>query len=265
MKIDRYEFEEPADALLARIATFHASDKEAEKALARWQAGCLVCVLGLFASFFAVSAMGPLLVPIPVVLGVIGIVTLWKMSHHGEKNLEDRKLESARKVVQVLRADIPAAQPVRLEIDFRDYQSASGRTGAGDYEQTWLKATTALADGNAVALGVGEDVKRKERSKRKYTKVKERIVGEASVDIRLARQYGDAAAAAERLRSLPPPAGYQVADVRGTGRRLHATLRTEPCLRLKHRRGVNEHGRLPTADAALAALRWAYRGLAPGA
>jgi hypothetical protein len=263
MKIDRYELEGTADTLLAQVQAMKASDDTAEKKVSFWGAGCAVSALGLFGSFFMAQLLGPW-AAVPIVACVaFGILCLRKMKVHGEMDLEDRKVETLQKVLSVLRADVPAVQPVKVEVDFRDYVKAGQQRAPGSYTQTWLRTATALADGTAVALSLAEDVKRKERRKRKYTKVKERITGEASIELRLARQYGDAAAAAERLRSVPPPPGYRVAGLQGAGRRLHATLRTAPAARLKARGAPLVTGKLPDADTLLVALRWAYRGLAP--
>jgi hypothetical protein len=263
MKIDRYQLEGTADTLLAQVSAMKASDDTAEKKTSLWSGGCVVSVLAAFASFWLFDVIGPWAAILSVFGVGFGILCGVKMTKYKEMDLEDRKVETVQKLLSVLRADVPAVQPLKVEVDFREYVKAGEQRAPGSYSQTWLRTTTSLADGTAVALALGEDIKRKERRKRKYTKVKERICGEASIDLRLARQYGDAAAAAERLRSLPPPVGYTVSGVQGSGRRLHATLRTAPAARLKARGAPVVTGRLPDADTMLVALRWAYRALAP--
>lgn len=265
MKIDRYQLEGTADTLLAQVSAMKASDDTAEKKTSLWSGGCVVSVISAFASFWLFDVVGPW-AAILTVFGVgFGILCGVKMTKYKEMDLEDRKVETLQKLLSVLRADVPAVQPLKVEVDFRDYVKAGEQKEPGSWSHTWLRTTTSLADGTAVALALGEDVKRKERRKRKYTKVKERITGEAAVELRLARQYGDAAAVAERLKSLPAPAGYAVAGVAGSGRRLHAALRTAPCNRLTARTGPSVTGKLPDADTMLVALRWAYRALAPNA
>jgi hypothetical protein len=265
MKIDRYQLEGTTETLLAQVQAMKASDDSAERASAWWKGGCGLSVLVAFFSLWFLEAVGIWGLTVTVAAVGFGIFAARRMIHHDQLDLEDRKVETLQKLLSLLRADVPAVQPVKVDVDFRDYVKAGEQRAPGSWSHTWLRTTTALADGTALALTLAEDVKRKERRKRKYTKIKERIVGEAAIDLRLGRQYGDAAAAADRLRALAPPPGFVAASVRGSGRRLHASLRAAPAGRLTARSGPTVTGKLPDADTLLVALRWAYRSLAAGA
>ena len=273
---DRYEFHEVPDALVTRAAAIHASDKHAEKKTSQWGCGCLLAGAFLVASVIMMDdARGDekttLWVGIAALVAFC-VLALVKLVGHQKRDLDDRKVATLQKLVKVLRADLPADRPVRLRVDFRSYvdggtkvSESGGRTGptSSAYAHEWLRVRGALADGTVADLALSEDIKRKEKPKRKRNKVKERITGEVTVSLRLGRQYGDAAAAAERLRSVQPPPGCTVSGVKGAGRRLHASLRTNTYMKLSSRRVNREEGKLPDADVLLQALRWTYRGISP--
>jgi hypothetical protein len=210
MRVDRYTFDSPAGAILERLATAPKEREAAGRARRIASIGARVGGVLAFAGFFYSRVLG---IPpaIPVVIGIlIAIPSLVIYVKTGDQDINDRKLTTARRLVALLRADISAAQPVSLMVDFRPYKDAAPPVASSGnrarYEQTWLELTTTLADGTAVTASLMDRISRKEKQKHRGTKVKEGVVTMATVSLRLDKRYGDAAAIASRLANTSPDA-----------------------------------------------------------
>jgi hypothetical protein len=264
MRVNAYTFHEPADALVKRLQQATVEDKAAERkskvlgilALVGWIAGVLLTV---FAGLYPVLA-------VPIVLTVLYVRT----KRH---DLEDRKLETALKFFRVLRADIPTGEPVDLRIDFRSHQkgghllskeggSLSQRVTV--YEHEWFAARARLADGNEVQVTVTAEITRKEKPKRKYTKVRERWFETLEIVTKLRDLYGDSAAIAGALQKSPPPKGLSVRRVRGAEGRVRASFETQEFRQTTGRASsatvLGEENRV-NGDFLLSAMVWFYRGI----
>ncbi len=270
MEVGAYRFQGTADALLRQLETAERRDNEAEGKAKRYGCTTAFCfVFGIVLSFASI-AFPPLLFLGPPLV-VAGIVFAVKYSREKKHDLDDRKLDAALRLVQVLRADIPAQESVALRLDFRDYRRG-GRlvTKEGgmfsslkvyDYEHAWLDFSARLADGNVVAIAVVDEVTRKEKSKRKYTKVRERVSSDVSLSVKL--REGDAAQVQARLDGAPP--GLAVRRVVGQGAHLRVSLEGGEALTLQGRGSASTNGKLLDADSLLGALLWVYGGIAPPA
>ncbi|HXX93938.1 MAG TPA: hypothetical protein VEN81_09905 [Planctomycetota bacterium] len=262
MRVDAYTFHEAADLLVRRLGGAGREDKAAERtskvllvlAVLGWIAGGLLTVVaGMF-----------YLLAVPIVLTVLYV----RAKRH---DLDDRKLATALKFFQVLRADIPSGEPVDLRIDFRSHQKGgrmvskeAGKAGSRItvHEHGWFAARARLADGNDVQVAVTSDIIRKEKPKRKYTKVSERWTDTVEIVAKLREVYGDPSAIAGALRSSPPPRGLSVRRVVGGDGRLRATFETQEFRRTSGRSSsvAGEENRVD-GDVLLGAMVWFYRGI----
>jgi hypothetical protein len=273
VKIGRYVWEGRAEHLLALIARANKEDDVAEKLQSRWTGvGCTGVVL-VIGTFIAAANLGkPAVFAIPVLALVLTVVAFVKARRHGEHDLDDRKLGSARRVVSVLRADVPSTWPLGLEVDFRTYEQGGtvlektgGRFSArsAKYAHEWLELRANLADGSSVVATLMDKVSRKEKPKRKRTKVAETFVTRTSVTLRLGKGRGSAEAVALRLRGTQPPGGCRVLSLEGRGRVLSAVV-AAPVARRVVNRSTTETGmdRLASGDTLLQTLSWLYGGVA---
>jgi hypothetical protein len=272
MRVDRYTFDSPADPIVDRLTAAETEDKSAERSKKMWTGvGCTGAVM-VFGSFFLISVLG-FFAAIPIVLGLLICIPGFVIAaRHGNHDLNDRKLGTARRVVSLLRADIPVAEPVSLTVDFRPYDKAgppAEKTGSGwsgprseRYEQTWLELKTRLADGTAVTASLVDRVSKKMKPKRKRTKTTEAWITLATVSLRLDKRYGDAATVAARLANTSPDGAWKVRSCRGQGRSLVAVLVT-PRGRVVTNRSTTSSGMddIGNADTLLRTLRWLYGGL----
>jgi len=272
VKIERYAWEGPAEHLLALLQRAESEDDTAEKLKGRWGglgcAGLAALVGGVIVAFNLSVVVG---VAVAVVALVFTIFAFRKASHHGTHDLDDRKLRAARRAVSVLRADVPAAWPLGLEVDFRPYNEAGTvleQTGSRfgpksvKYLQEWLVLRANLADGSSVVAVLSDKISRKEKPKRKRTKVAEAYVTRASVTVRLPKGR-DAQAAAARLQGTSPPGGCRALSLEGNGRVLSAVV-AAPIGRKVTNRGTSETGmdQLASGDTVLQTLSWLYGAVA---
>jgi hypothetical protein len=125
---------------------------------------------------------------VAVVLGVGGAIAGFTMrAIRGRLNLDDRRHELTSELVRYLATDIGPGGSLDLRIDFNSYRNRryeTGREGAAtSYALPWLSLKGTLADGNRFRLAATQVVKRKERRKRKYVKVKEAFREKISLTI----------------------------------------------------------------------------------
>ena len=157
-------------------------------------------------------------------------------------------------------------------MDFRTYdkggtvlEKTGGRSSArsAKYAHEWLVLRANLADGSSVVASLADKVSRKEKPKRKRTKVAETFVTRASVTLRLGKGRGSAEAVALRLRGTSPPGGCSVLSLEGRGRVLSAVV-AAPVARRVVNRSTTESGmdRLASGDTLLQTLSWLYGGVA---
>lgn len=273
MKIDRYVWEDRAEHLLALIHRAQGEDDTAEKLHKRWFGfGCLgvVVTVGSLVATFALEQW--LFAIVAVVALVLCVLAFIRARAHGTHDLDDRKLTSARRVVSVLRADVPAGWPLGLEVDFRPYveggvvvEQTGSRFGprSAKYTHQWLVLRANLADGSSVVASLADKVSRKEKPKRKRTKVAETYVTRASVTVRLGKRHGTAEAVAQRLAGTTPAGPSSVVSLEGRGRVVHAVV-AAPIGRKLVNRSTSESNmdQLATGDTLLQTLHWLYGGVA---
>lgn len=272
---ERYELTEPIEGLLARLRAVHAGDKAAEREASGhgWRA-----VLAAIAAALATFGIGPFGWPAAIAAAACAAAAIASLVLHRlakRFDIDDRKVATVLQFLKIVAADTPPAAPLRVQVDFRPYEDGGTRQSAEKqggffspaptvrvykYEHNWLTIGGRLADGNAYLLRVVDRVTRKEKPKRKYTKVRESIRGSVELALRLRPRYGDPEAVLARLKRARAPEPLRVVRVRLAGRSLRAELAKPAALRVSARHGASE----PAADAfvdghsLLAALLWAY-------
>ena len=104
---------------------------------------------------------------------------------------------------------------------------------------------------------------RREKPKRKRTKVTERFVGEVGLVLRLAKKHGDGQALLTRLSGQAPASGLAVASWSAKGRGVRMVLRTPMAQKVTNRTTTETGFDQITGDAVLHSLQWVFAGLAP--
>jgi hypothetical protein len=281
----RHTLVEAPDAMLRRLEAAVGSDQRAAVSTRRGQRGCAASIVGFLLLLVAWVVVGNVAPPVVqqwmgrllVCSALAGLVVTLGFHVHGWLwNVDDRKLQTALRLVRLLRADLPSREKARLELDFRGFTRGRRvkRTGGFfssrkkvTYEHTWLRFEATLADRSVLRLQMTDRVDRKSKSKRKYTQRREKMTTEIDVAVRPGKSYGDvAAAAAARLarRAKPPYIRAETPEARG--RTLRAHFVGQKTSRTMGRRGhtSGELGSSFDARDLVNALRWTYAGLAPG-
>lgn len=179
----------PIDHMLARVSALFAQDKSAEQKNKRLMNWGLICFfVGIFTAW--------LLIGIPILLIGIGLMIYRAVGKSSKQDVEDRKLEVIAGVLSGLRGEIRTNRPVHVGADFGAYPNTqpteyteagtgvfASKTTASTYQHWWLNMRFALVDGTGVTLDVIQQAKRKTAQKRKYTKMKDRIIERINVKI----------------------------------------------------------------------------------
>ena len=169
----------PTSVIVKELEELFARDKMVE----RWIKIYIgILILGIL-TFFAGVVFGDLvggsaqnLIPIGIVIFIFSIVQLVR---YNRKNLEDRKLLTGLRLARIIGVDLKKNTPLQIAISFENYlkhgRALKGNSQWGKFFDTWFQAHGRLADNTVFDISVSQKVTRKERRKRKYTKVKEAI------------------------------------------------------------------------------------------
>lgn len=236
------------DLLLERCAEMHQADKVAERRKKRLGIlGIVLAVVTFFTFFAAGPAESPVLFGVAAGLLVLTIVSFVLRSVFGRADVDDRKLDVPRHLLETLRSEILDKRLVKLWMDFGSYENAKkledttkwyNKTGTLRFVRPWLRMTFTLLDGTEVALHARTSCKRKQKQKRKYTKMKDTVIDEVSVFVKPPKDKSLDPAAADRARAaLSGGAGVVPRGVKVKPRVLLATFRCGPGLRIRGRGG----------------------------
>lgn len=255
----------PPDQILADCAALHKSDKKAEL----WKKVFLVLAIvsGIGTFFFGFPALNS--TPLPLILGILltltfGFLRWW----FAGGDVDDRRLDVVRKVVGALAPDMAKKRSVNADVDFSGYHktrpvadSVSWGSGVKAFEQTWLRISFSLLDGARLRIECSSKVKRKQKRKRKYTKIKDGIVDEVSIEVMAPKGKGFDPQKAERIKQhlasmRPPLIGLKV---KPKGAELK--FRTARATRLRGRGGWSSHNltSLLDGDDVLRLVATSYR------
>ncbi|MBI3928264.1 MAG: hypothetical protein HY319_22155 [Armatimonadetes bacterium] len=265
MRKASYGLEGGCPELLSALDRFRTEDKSAERV--KLFSGIAAVVAGVGA---VVGLMTETL-PVAGAMALVTLIALGFYAYSSGHDLDNSRLAVPRDFIEVLQADVPPKGKLRLKLDFRDYRTnqflqskdggmfSSVRSFA--YSMPWLHASGPLADSSRFNIRVLRLIKRREKSKRKYTKVKEKMVDVMVLSIQVdPARYPDLSTLASHLRQ--PPLGLRVLQVRTDNNRVTARLTTPVNTRVQARYGATGTLEdLVTGHHLLAGLVWVYQGL----
>lgn len=261
-------------ALLMRCQQLHTADKVAEKrkSLFGLLGGLAIgaTVLAVFAG--AISEVAEILIG-AAVFGALAVVLFVVRSILGRADIDDRKLHVASRLVDALRPELHKKRPVKLWMDFAGYEksmkdssvSLFGGSGTKLYVKPWLRMSFVLLDGTEVALHARTTCKRKQKAKRKYTKIKDSVVDELNLFVKPPSSVALDPSATPRVHAamggpspIPRPKGVKVKP-----RMVQMSFRWGPGRRLRGRGGWSSSGlsQLLDGDKALGVVMMGYRAM----
>jgi hypothetical protein len=155
--------------IVSELEKLFASDKVVERKIKIYTGSLIISII--------LTIIGFILIPV-IIIGIIAlIISIVQLVRYRKQNIEDRKLLTGLKLAQILGIDLKKNSPLDISISFDNYlehgKPLRGNKSLGKYLVTWLQAHGRLADSTVFDLKVHQKVSRKERRKRKYTKVKE--------------------------------------------------------------------------------------------
>jgi hypothetical protein len=182
--------------------------------------GSIACVVGVVASLINGFVAGAVIAGGLLFVGIFfAVAWLRKYSFHRKTDVENKRYELAGELLRYLGVDIKPESEVELRIDFHNYYNTAYRTervgNSSTYQLPWLSMSGKFADGNRFEFSAELKVKRKEKPKRKYTKVKEDATQELTLELALRNPPADSALSDHLLTVPPPPLDRYRAQVHG--------------------------------------------------
>lgn len=274
----KFQVKGTKSVLLEQLARLKMIDIQTEWQRKKW--GWIAGLSGLM-FFLSLFLIAPLLanfgndkssfifLPVFFISFVVGLINYIR---NKSKDLEDRKLESATKLVQFLGDDIPPTAECQLMVDFSDYCKGATLVSKNKkllgpdlfvYNHKWLTFAGKLFDGNKFELEIEQDIKRKEVPKRKYKKVKENIRESATLRLKFNPEfYPEPSKVAEKINKGASPYGFKVNSVLGTDKSLKVTMSTNPVKFLTDRVGrKGDEKALINGDKLLGLFMLTYEAL----
>lgn len=228
LKVGRHSLEGTKSALLARFHNAIFEDKAAERSFSRYSVAAVI--LFIVAVGFGLSLTGRWATKhrhwraravVAVIAGTaaVGMLGAWaKAAVERKYDLDDAKLALLNRFLEVAGTDIPKASPLSVDVDFRNYTDGGQVVGKEGglfssiktyrYRHDWLALSGSFADGNRFRLAVTDRVTRKEKSKRKYTKVRESRRSRVRLVLSVKDRWGGAAGAAAAVKAAKAGPGH---------------------------------------------------------
>lgn len=236
------------DEIEAECEALAALDKETEqKKRLTWIGfigGGLLILGGVVTDLWAIAIPG---------LGIIvgSGIYYFQINQH---DIEDRKLETARWILDTLKSELKAARPAELGLDFRGYDNFD----AGPH---WLTLKMTLDNGVGVSLAVSTHFKRKERRKRKYTKIKDKI--HERIAVTFTPPKGQVFSASSTQPNIRQHAGLMLRSAKRSAKSATFVFATMPKVRVKSRHGWSgiSSGDVTDGRKAVSAVITGFRAL----
>lgn len=185
----------PVATILAELDRSAAEDAANARRRSRAKWGIGGSIVGFIVGFIAAGKVPSLGGPLVLLSLVALIVFLVCYIRCGRRDFEDRKRDIARQFFAVLAQDIPRKARCRVWLNddgYLKHGQVSDETGGffsdvktASYEDPWGLLAGRLHDGSSFKVTITHLVKRKSKSKRKYTKIQERHREKVSVALRL--------------------------------------------------------------------------------
>ncbi|HEX2951990.1 MAG TPA: hypothetical protein VHV83_20850 [Armatimonadota bacterium] len=213
--------------------------------------------------------------PVIAALGVAIYATVNYVKYNKE-DIENRRFTIPQRFFEVLGRDIPAKRRCSLHVDCDGYlkhgqqirsQSPSGFFSSAPkqtvYKDQWFTAKGTLCDHTIFRVNITQCVHRKEKRKRKYTKVSERISERINLRLRIAP---DAYPNWAMLASALKPQGNEqlsISNIVVKDSTVQFAAVTKPMRRVHGRSGVQvlDNDTLVTADMLLQLFLFVYAQL----
>ena len=152
----------------------------------------------------------------------------------------------ARKVLTQLEPELKKGRPVSIRMDFGGYdrtkpvENTTGflsSSGTKVFKKRWMLLSFTLMDGTQVLMEAAELCKRKQKAKRKYTKMKDNIADELSITLRPPR--GKAHASTGALPPMMQQMNPRLLKAQVKSRAAVFQFRTQAGTRLRAPRGMD--------------------------
>jgi hypothetical protein len=261
------------------LDALHKADKAGErrKSLFGWlMAGAFILT---FAFFFGAMVTQAVVAFVAAGISFVGILALGVLRGlAGASDVDDPKLHAVRHPLSVLAPEIKEARKVAVWIDFGSYEKTKpvfndtgffNSSGQKIYKKPeWLRLRFSLLDGTAVRVTASTTVKRKQKAKRKYVKIKDKVTDELTVQLKAppgrTLRAEDANQLAARFKAQT---GIHVTGCRIKPRVCEMRFRAGPGVRVRGRYGWQQNGleKLLTGFKVLDALIYAYNATAVAA
>ena len=242
----------PIPTILSAIERLQRYDAAVEEKLAfftKMTVGFWIgtAVFFILTVFFSIHLLVVLLVPC---LGV-AIFSTVRRSYFAGEDIENRRLSGPQHFLEILGNDVPRKGKCTLSLNFDGYlkhgklvsKSGSFLTGTqAMYQDNWLSAKGILCDGSVFRFGIDQYVSRKERKKRKYTKVAERKLEKLNLSLKVSP---DAYPEWQQLATLLQPGpvnSLQVTRVNVANNTIRVTAVTPPFRKVTGRTGTQVSG-----------------------
>lgn len=255
-----YEDHATAPEILARIEKLREIDKEYEALSAAKFKWVLWTGIPGFACVFLAFCTAGITLPFALVLLIAWAVLLYQYYQLKRLDLEDHRYAIAQEFIRCVSRDMHPESRLRISIDFNHYHRAEclrGTEGGGwlnattekSYAMKWLEISGKLLDGHRFEVEVRQNVKRRERRKRKYTKVKEAMSEVVTLVLQVKpSRYPNLAAAPQMVAKYVQAIGpLKLAGVEGD--RFTVSVLTPRQVRVTGRRAnSNENAHLKLCD-----------------
>lgn len=178
--------------ILKELDELEKEDNIAEKIIKRANWIITISAVCLMLSVFILSRFPSIFVPFFFIFFLMLVISIIKRISYGRLDFEDRKIEIAKNFLQKISEDIPENKRIFLEFNSDGYLKHGKkeviRRNKINYKDIWFTTKGKLQDGNKFRVIVKQIVRRKEKPKRKYIKINERIQELVSIVLRINRK-----------------------------------------------------------------------------
>ncbi len=230
-----------ADELIEELLCIGQIDQLNGRRQGNWMIAAIlsavILVVMIFISFN--SEMNPAPVAFTCIAFLVAAICTGFYIYTRRMNVPDRRHQIPLKILRYLKADIPPNTPIEIEVGFAHYHSnqfQTKKTGGMmssireyQYALPWLFISSQLYDGTKFRLAVIQSVKRKQKSKRKSTKITETFRDKYNLNLGVKpNRYPGIAKFETHLATAPPPMGLSAVKAFRKENRIKVQAMTTP-------------------------------------